>query len=58
MCLGDQRGKVFLLFSQGQDSGLAPQVKGKGREEGVLNYFLQVLHTVRQKCCSVLELRK
>lgn len=31
MCLGDQRGKVFLLFSQGQDSSLAPQVKGKGR---------------------------
>ena len=30
----------FLLFSQGEDSSLASQVKGKAREEVILNYFL------------------
>lgn len=58
MCFGDQKGKVFFLFSQGQDSSLASQVKGKGREEGFLNYSLQVLHMISQKCHSVLKLKK
>lgn len=30
----------LLLLSQGENSSLASQVKGKAREEVVLNYFL------------------
>jgi len=38
---GSKRESVcFLLLSQGEDSSSASQVKGKAREEVILNYFL------------------